>query len=142
MCAGRSPDLARLVSLFVASEENQNRYPFYFGNLARIMASAPMLREGNDAFVEDIYTYYSWSLIELRDEGVVLASCLDDMVETTAYSLVTLQSSWTQVSSPYHNESLPRVSLAKALCTLLYAYVEAPYRETYQAICHDGGVSL
>lgn len=134
--------LARLVALFAESEANQARYPFYFGNLAQIMVSAPSLREGNDAFVADIYAYYVWALRELRDEGAAMPTDSDAMLDVVAYSLVAMQAGWTQQSSPYNNESLPRIGLARALCNLLYAHVAEGHRDAYLRACGEAGVAI
>ena len=134
--------LEHLVALFVASEENQGNYPFYFGNLSQIMATSPSLKEENDLFAARICSYYEWALRRLRDVGIVRMRRSDSELEVLAYGLVTMQSGWTQQSSPYNNESLSRISMARALSTMLMAYIDDGLLTEYATICSRLGVEL
>ena len=134
--------LEHLVALFAASEENQNNYPFYFGNLSQIMVTSPSLKEENDLFAVRICSYYGWALRGLRDTGILRARHTDAELEVLAYGFVTMQSSWTQQSSPYNNESLPRISMARALSTMLMAYIDDEFLTEYATVCRGLGIEL
>ena len=138
----RGRDLvARLLALFVENEANHARYPFYFENLSQIMASFPSIKADNDVFVRNLYEYYSWAFGQLAYDGWLSHKADDSTPAALAYVLIAMQSGWVQASSPYRNELLPTISLAKAATTLLRTHVADAMLAEYDEACTGTGIA-
>lgn len=133
--------MGRLLDLILANEENQRRYPFYFGSLSQLMVEFPSLKEENDAFARDIYEYYVWAFGRLAEDGW-LEPAGGDVAPALAYALVDLQSSWAQASSPLNNGLLPTMPLSRVLAVLLGSHVAAKHRDGFRALCAERGIEL
>ena len=133
--------VSRLLELFVENEANHARYPFYFGNLAQIMASFPSIKAESDAFARDLYEYYRWAFARLADDGWLSHKADDGTPAALAYVLVAMQSGWVQQSSPYRNELLPTIALPTAAATLLRAHIADTMLGEYDEACVDAGIT-
>ena len=127
--------MRRLVELFNVSEKNHEKYPFYFDNLSQLMVAAPSLREENDAFAKELLDYYAWAFTALREQGFLDERNDDEVVGALAYALVTLQSGWTQASSPHRNALLPSPSITSTLCVLLRTHFSSAHVAEFDAVC-------
>lgn len=133
--------MGRLLDLILANEENQRRYPFYFGNLSQLMVAFPSIAQENDIFARDIYEYYAWAFGRLADEGWFEAAG-GGVTQAFAYALVDMQSSWAQASSPLNNELLPTMPLSRVLAVLLGSHVAAKHSDGFRVLCAERGIEL
>ena len=134
--------VGRLVDLIIENERNHERYPFYFENLAQLMAEFPSLRHENDTFARDIYEYYAWAFGELAKVGWLDSDVRAGDAQSLAYTMVAMQAGWVQASSPYKNELLPSLPLSKALAILLRLHVSQEHLDEYDTIWCKRGIEL
>lgn len=126
--------LGHIVGLVYENETNRARYPFYFGNLSHIIQSSSRLREENDAFQLELFSYYSWAFGQLAREGW-LELTSDEAPDALAYALIALQATWAEAASPRSNGLLPAGRLPHLVCLLLGEHVSEGCRAEYAAIC-------
>ena len=134
--------LANLVGLFVANEENQALYPFYFQDVTQVARCSERVAEDARRFEGDLYEYYRWCLDALAEDGLLRQGHTPARLDSLAYALVTMQAFWAMGAGPYANGIGPRPGVSTALAAILSACVGDDVMPAYERLCAERGISL
>ena len=134
--------LAHLVDLFVMGEDNQRRYPFYFENITQIAQCSERVAEEARDFESGLYAYYRSAFETLAGEGMLREGHTPARLDALAFSLVTMQASWSIGAGPYANGIGPKVRPAAALAALVSACLSQEAASGFEAICRERGIDL
>ena len=134
--------LAHLVDLFVAGEDNQRRYPFYFENITQIAQCSERVAEEARDFEEGLYAHYRDAFETLAKEGLLREGHTPTRLDALSFSLVTMQAGWSMGAGPYANGVGPKVRPAAALAALVSACLSQEAASGFAALCRERGIEL
>lgn len=134
--------VSHIVDLVLLNEANETRYPFYYENIAEIIRESDALREKGFAFAKNLFDYYTRSFQTLWDDGWIRQDLSRKSLETLAYSIVQMESSWIEANAPYVNRFLPNIKVSQAICHMLAAHTDPAHIKVFRTICNEKGIEI
>lgn len=133
----RAELLSHLLNSFVSIQKNEEKQPFYYRNINELTMDSPYIHEESEIFQVQLYEYYESVFQTLREDGVFRPDIPSEVLQSLAYSIVTLSAVWIQNNTPYNNRKLPDYPIAYTLSNLIRAYITFDYQSEFDKQCRE-----
>lgn len=133
----RAELLSHLLNSFVSIQENEEKQPFYYQNINELTMDSRYIFEKSETFQVQLYEYYNSVFRKLQEDGVLRLDISGEVLQSLAYSIVTLSAVWMQNNTPYNNTKLPDYAIAYTLSNLIRPYISQDYEAEFDKQCHE-----
>lgn len=136
----RAELLSHLLNSFLNAERNQKENEFYYRNIYALSLASEEITQKNKQFQKILFEYYIEIFKTLVDDGVLKESMSENIMESLAYSIITMNAVWMQSNSPYNNEKLPSIRVSCVLSELLHPFITEEYEKEFELLCREKGI--